>query len=182
MTTLSSALNDRSFAARKAQRLLGFALAVPLFVGCSRGQRLCAKGYVRVRNRGRLTLGDRVTFGGGMIPTQVVCHRGAEVRIGSDCGFNYGVSIEATRSVRIGNRCMVASMVHIADTGAAGRVSPVVVGDDVWLAHGAILEPGATIGAGSVVAAGAVVTGDVPPGTLAIGNPARCMRLDMAGR
>jgi len=182
LTSLSRGLTDRDFALRKVERLLGFALAVPLFRGCATGERLCANGYVRVRNRGRLTIGDRVTFGGGMIPTQLVCHRGAEVEIGDDCGFNYGVSIEAAHSVRIGNRCMVASMVRIADFGEAGKVAKVVVGDDVWLAHGAILEPGVSIGAGSVVSAGAVVTADVPPASLAIGNPARCMRLEMAGR
>lgn len=181
LTTLARSVTDPAFVGQKARRLVGFALAVPLFWGCEKGRRLCAKGYVRVRNDGRLTLGDRVTFCGGMLPTELICHPGAVVTIGSDCGFNYGASIEAFGSVRLGDRCMVASMVRIADQGASGRAVPVVIGDDVWLAHGAIVEPGVCIGDGSVVAAGAVVTSDVPPGTLAIGNPARCMRLEMAG-
>jgi maltose O-acetyltransferase len=55
-----------------------------------------------------------------------------------------------------------------------------VLGDDVWVAHGALIEPGVTIGDGAVVSAGAVVTSDVPPRTLAIGNPARVMPLSLA--
>jgi acetyltransferase-like isoleucine patch superfamily enzyme len=42
--------------------------------------------------------------------------------------------------------------------------------------------PGVTIGRGSAVSAGTVVTKDVPPGHLAIGAPARNVRLDTLGR
>jgi acetyltransferase-like isoleucine patch superfamily enzyme len=86
------------------------------------------------------------------------------------------VSVEASRSVRIGERCMFGSMVRIRDAGENGA-APVVIGADVWLAHGAIVEPGVTIGEGSVVSAGSVVHGDVPPYSLAIGNPAVSVRL-----
>ena len=70
---------------------------------------------------------------------------------------------------------MFGSLVRVTDRGQG----PVVIGDDVWIAHGAVIEPGVTIGSGSVVAAGSVVSRDVPPGSLAIGNPARCMSLSL---
>jgi acyl carrier protein len=54
----------------------------------------------------------------------------------------------------------------------------VVIGDDVWVAHGALLEPGTVLGNGSVVVAGAVVSGEVPPRMLAFGNPAQYFPLE----
>jgi maltose O-acetyltransferase len=75
----------------------------------------------------------------------------------------------------------LASFVRVSDRDER-RAGPVIVEDDVWLAHGVIVEPGVTIGAGSVVSAGSVVTRDVPQGSLASGNPAQCVRLTTDGR
>ena len=56
------------------------------------------------------------------------------------------------------------------------RSHPVVLGDDVWIGHGAILLPGVKIGTGAVVGAGAVVTRDVAPFTIVAGVPAKTLR------
>ena len=53
---------------------------------------------------------------------------------------------------------------------------PIRIGSGVWIGGGAIVLPGVTIGDGCVVGAGSVVTRDLPPGTLAAGNPARIVR------
>jgi acetyltransferase-like isoleucine patch superfamily enzyme len=45
--------------------------------------------------------------------------------------------------------------------------------DHVSIGANATLLPGVTVGEGAFVAAGAVVTDDVPPETLAVGNPAQ---------
>ncbi len=51
-----------------------------------------------------------------------------------------------------------------------------VVGNDVWIGHGAIVMPGVTIGSGAIIAAGAVVTRDVAPYAIVGGNPAQLIR------
>ncbi|TAG12000.1 MAG: antibiotic acetyltransferase [Rhodobacterales bacterium] len=51
-----------------------------------------------------------------------------------------------------------------------------VIGNDVWIGHGAVILPGAQIGDGVIVGAGAVVSGRVPPYAIVAGNPARLIR------
>jgi acetyltransferase-like isoleucine patch superfamily enzyme len=52
----------------------------------------------------------------------------------------------------------------------------VVIEDDVWLGYNVIVLPGVTIGKGSVIGAGSVVSKDIPPYSIAIGNPARVIK------
>ncbi|WP_158746877.1 CatB-related O-acetyltransferase [Acidisphaera sp. L21] len=54
---------------------------------------------------------------------------------------------------------------------------PVVIGNDVYIGHGAMIMPGITVGDGAVVAAMAVVTKDVPPFAIVGGNPAQILRM-----
>jgi len=53
------------------------------------------------------------------------------------------------------------------------RLGRVTIGKRVYVGVGAILLPGTSLGEDSVVGAGAVVHGDVPPGSLVVGNPAK---------
>lgn len=63
-----------------------------------------------------------------------------------------------------------------ADFFAWRRSTPVTIGHDVWIGHGAIILPGRSIGTGAVVAGGAIVTKDVAPYSIVAGNPARPIR------
>lgn len=156
-------------------RLTGFTA----FPNCTVGRGSGAWTRIVVDVKGRATIGDRVLFLSGVAPCELEVAEGAELVIGDDCYFNYGTSLTAHHAVRIGNRCMFGSFVCIADEDGE-RQGPVVLGNDVWVAHGAVISPGVTIGDGAVVSAGAVVTADVPARTMALGNPARVMPLSMA--
>lgn len=87
------------------------------------------------------------------------------------------------RGVKIGSysivtaRCIVLS--HDFVRGV--RVST-EIGRDCFIGVGSIVMPGVRIGDGSVIGAGSVVTKDIPPGTLAVGNPARVVRSIEVGR
>ena len=53
---------------------------------------------------------------------------------------------------------------------------PITIGDNCWLASNVVVIGGVTIGSGSVIGAGSVVTRDIPPNSLAVGNPCRVVR------
>jgi maltose O-acetyltransferase len=53
---------------------------------------------------------------------------------------------------------------------------PITIEDNAWLGGGAIILAGVVVGENAIVGAGAIVTKDVPPNTVALGNPARVVR------
>ncbi|QAU44255.1 DapH/DapD/GlmU-related protein [Bradyrhizobium guangzhouense] len=69
-----------------------------------------------------------------------------------------------------------ASASRDRDFFADRRGDRVIVGNDVWIGHAAILLPGVTVGDGAVIGAGAVVSRDVAPYTIVGGVPARPIR------
>lgn len=112
----------------------------------------------------------------------------AVLRIGAGSGLT-GATVVAEERVEIGARVFVGANATIADTDfhpldpetrratpSAGRHSPVVIGDDVFIGMNALILKGVTIGHGAVVGAGSVVTRDVPPLAIVSGNPAVLVR------
>ncbi len=53
---------------------------------------------------------------------------------------------------------------------------PITIGSNCWLASNVVVIGGVTIGEGCVIGAGSVVTKDIPPNSLAVGNPCRVIR------
>ena len=56
------------------------------------------------------------------------------------------------------------------------RSTPVTIGHDVWIGHGAVILAGRSVGTGAVIAAGAVVTKDVAPYTIVAGVGAKVVK------
>ena len=50
------------------------------------------------------------------------------------------------------------------------------IGHDVWIGYQAIIAGGVHVGDGAVIGCGAVVIRDIPPYSIAVGNPARVIR------
>ena len=62
------------------------------------------------------------------------------------------------------------------DSGRGDKYK-VIIEDDVWIGHGAILLTPVRVGRGAIVAAGSVVTKDVPRYAIVGGNPAKVIRM-----
>lgn len=111
---------------------------------------------------------------------------GYQTTIGPRTFINFGavildvgrVSIGA--DVQIGPNVQLLTPTHPLDPGTRRKAleaqEPITIEDNVWLGGGVIVCPGVTIGRDTVVGAGAVVVKDLPPGVLAVGNPARVVR------
>lgn len=54
------------------------------------------------------------------------------------------------------------------------------IGADVWIGQGAMVKAGVRIGTGAVIGSASMVTKDIPPYTIAAGNPCRPIRLRFA--
>ncbi|ERM03467.1 antibiotic acetyltransferase [Brucella intermedia 229E] len=59
---------------------------------------------------------------------------------------------------------------------ARRQAQRVIIGNDVWIGHGAVITPGIQIGHGAVIGANTVVTKDVPPYHVVGGVPAHFIR------
>jgi acetyltransferase-like isoleucine patch superfamily enzyme len=95
--------------------------------------------------------------------------------IGPQCLINTEEEVRIGRWSALGARSMVythGSFLPFTE-GYWVRFGPVSIGDYVWCAAGVFLQPGAEVGANSFVNSRAVVSGVLPPGSIAEGNPAR---------
>lgn len=114
------------------------------------------------------------------------CDYGYNIRLGRNCFINYNCVFLDCAPIEIGDELQMAPAVQLytayhpldRETRAAGLeyAKPIRIGSGVWIGGGAIVLPGVTVGDGAVIGAGSVVTRDVPPNTLALGNPARVVR------
>ncbi|QJW98066.1 serine O-acetyltransferase [Frigoriglobus tundricola] len=75
----------------------------------------------------------------------------------------------------VGRNCTIAHNVTIGHAGGRSRsgAGNPVIGDRVYIGPGAILIGPITVGDDALIGAGAVVVKSVPPGGVAVGNPAR---------
>jgi acetyltransferase-like isoleucine patch superfamily enzyme len=145
--------------------------------------------------RGTVKLGEGVQFGWRSSPLFYAgyCHvevSAAEsmIEVGDRTEFNNNLMLKSEGAgIRIGKDGLFGANVEIFDSnfhdlhpdrrhGGTPRMAPVEIGDNVFVGMGVKILKGSTIGSDSVIGAGAVVTGDIPAGVVAAGNPARVIR------
>jgi acetyltransferase-like isoleucine patch superfamily enzyme len=107
-----------------------------------------------------IVIGNRVQFGRGCLV---------------HCDAQFGNDILIARNVAFVGRDdhrfdIVGKTIWDSPRGDTFKV---VVEDDVWIGHAAIILSGITIGRGSIIAAGSVVTDDIPRYSIAAGTPAK---------
>ena len=114
------------------------------------------------------------------------CDYGFNIHVGDNFYANYGCVVLDSAKVTIGDHVFLGPNVQIytpchpiyapARNEGYEYAKEVTIGDDVWIGGNVTIVPGAHIGSNVVIGAGSVVTGDIPDGVVAAGNPCRIIR------
>ena len=129
------------------------------------------------------------------IHANLVCSKNGKINIGNYCSIRYKTIIESEANINIGNYVIISNNVVISDnnshsvcyldrqkmleSGEYGKLwnwdksnsGNINIKDNVWIGRNVFVLKGVTIGEGAIVAAGSVVTKNIPPFSLAYGNP-----------
>jgi acetyltransferase-like isoleucine patch superfamily enzyme len=154
-----------------------------------RGLTLGPRCDVRPGVRIRITEGGQVVFGSRcIVDHDGVIEVGGTLSIGDRTIFGHHCTVASSERISIGSDCLIAEMVSIRDHDHAFdtldapireqgmAVSPITIGNGVWIGAKATLTRGVTIGDQAIIGANAVVTRDVPTGAIVGGVPARIIR------
>ncbi len=144
-----------------------------------------------VRSHARIRIGDDCRFSSFEVHSGRFCDD-PELRIGNGCDVGFDVLFAVNKQITLGDHVGISQNVTLRDSDghpsdlarrkAGGHlgpddIAPVHILDFAWIGRGAHVLKGVTVGAGAIVAAGSVVATDVPDGAMAMGVPARIIRV-----
>lgn len=143
-----------------------------------------------------ITIGDMTVFGSHCIVTAWEKYYAQSLSpslvIGNNCDFGEYNHITCCNGITIGNNVLTGRWVTICDNshGDSSKESmmivpterritskgKIIIGDNVWIGDKSTILSGVTIGKGVVIGANSVVTHDIPPYSVAVGNPATVVK------
>jgi acetyltransferase-like isoleucine patch superfamily enzyme len=153
-------------------------------------------GRVRVIGWRHIEFGRNVAIGTGSF-LNVNSRHGSQKNLvfGDNCFIGRNNFISVGKAVRIGPYCITAegcSLIGATHTPDPTRpylvagvfpVDEIVVGVNCFFGYGASILGNVTIGHGCIIGAHSLVRADIPPFSIAVGNPARVVkRFDFASR
>lgn len=161
----------------------------PLFRGrCAevgRGLRLTHLPFVR--GPVEIQIGDEVAFFGRVCVLSGHVFDRPRLVLGHRCVLGHNVIIAVSRQIVLEDEVFVSSDCCISDNDghpkdaelrvrnlppAPKEILPVRICRRAWIGSGAYIMKGVTIGEGAIIGANSVVISNVPPYSLALGNPA----------
>lgn len=154
------------------------------------GHRVTMEGLPYVNGQVEIHVGDDVKFGGSVSILSGGLFQQPKLVLKDRCAIGWRTTLTVCKEVIIEEDVIVSYDCRISDSDGHPRqadlraanvppadkdVKPVRICRYAFLGNGSHIMKGVTIGEGAVVAANSVVFNDVPPYSLAIGNPAEIL-------
>lgn len=121
-----------------------------------------------------------------LIEQPFMCDYGYNIEIGENFCSNHNLIILDPAKVIFGNNVLVGpncgfyTAIHPINpenrSKGLEQAKPIKVGNNVWIGGGVSVLAGVTIGDNSIIGAGSVVNDNIPPNTLAVGNPCKVVK------
>jgi acetyltransferase-like isoleucine patch superfamily enzyme len=140
-----------------------------------------SRGIDNVKFEGKNAVPDRCNFS-GKIDIGYATTLGynnfihGKVIIGKYCQFGADVAIHANNHPINYMTTYINKNLFEGELKKLRGKNEVIIGNDVWIGHNAILVGNIKIGNGVIIAAGSVVTKDIPSYTIVAGVPAKPIR------
>lgn len=123
---------------------------------------------------------------GLLIEQPFYCDYGYNISVGNNFYANFNLVILDEAPITFGDNVFIApncgfyTAGHPIDAVERNKgleyARPITVGDNVWIGAGVSVLPGVKIGDNCVIGAGSVVVKDIPPYSLAVGNPCKVIK------
>lgn len=121
-----------------------------------------------------------------LIEQPFFCDYGYNIHIGDNFYANYNLTILDEAPVIFGDNVFVAPNCGFYTAGhpisayernkGLEYARPIKIGNNVWIGANVCVLPGVTIGNSCIIGAGSVVTKDIPPHSVAVGNPCKIIK------
>ncbi len=142
-------------------------------------------GYIDVIGTGKVEFGESCRIGSNVVfETQ----ENGIIKLGNNVRINQGSVLVAYEGITIENDSLIGEYCSIRDSNHGIKLnkliriqphdySPIVIKNDCWVARGVTVLKGAYLDDGCVVGANSVVTGMINKNEIAVGTPAKVIKM-----
>jgi acetyltransferase-like isoleucine patch superfamily enzyme len=140
---------------------------------------IVGKGTIII-NPTRVTIGDHCLI---MDHVYMRCGVEGRIEIGDRCAINSHAKLFGHGSIHIGSQSQIGPAAILTTTSHDYQNNleavflPITIGRNSWIGAGSIVLPGVSVGDNCVIGAGSVVTKSIPSNAVAVGNPAKVIKV-----
>lgn len=142
-------------------------------------------GGLQILGTGNVSWGEHCRFGKDIV---LETQGGGTIEIGDNVRINQGSVLVSHNKIIIGDNCLIGEYCSIRDANHNTKLNtlirkqshshaPITIEDDCWITRGVTVLNGTHLSHGCVIGANSVVTRDIPQNSVAVGSPAKVIRV-----